>query len=267
MTVGGEGDALDCFVSYAEDGQPWAEWITGTLENAGLRVLVESWDRAPGTHQVSWLDRATRQARYTIAVVSDGYLDSPTAVTEWGAAWSPRVADGDRRLLVARVTDRPVPGLLGQIAPVNLFDRGALAGETALLAAVRGGEPGPPEGAAPRVTHTARSTPVTCRRCGTCRRRPPRSSDAARRSTGSTRRWPAPRWSPSPDSPASARPASPPSTSGRTAGTSTPSGGCPPGAPHCSATGSAPSRRRWDCPSTPNRPPCWPASTAPTAAG
>ncbi|KJE20225.1 TIR domain/Tetratricopeptide repeat-containing protein [Frankia torreyi] len=146
MTVGGEGDALDCFVSYAEDGQPWAEWITGTLENAGLRVLVESWDRAPGTHQVSWLDRATRQARYTIAVVSDGYLDSPTAVTEWGAAWSPRVADGDRRLLVARVTDRPVPGLLGQIAPVNLFDRGALAGETALLAAVRGGEPGPPEG-------------------------------------------------------------------------------------------------------------------------
>uniref|UniRef100_UPI0021BEA5C5 tetratricopeptide repeat protein n=2 Tax=Frankia tisae TaxID=2950104 RepID=UPI0021BEA5C5 len=146
MTVGGEGDALDCFVSYTEDGRAWAEWIAGALERADLRVLVESWDRVAGTHRVAWLDRATRQARYTIAVVSDGYLNSATAVAEWGAAWSPRPADGDRRLLVARVTDRPVPGLLGQIAPINLFDRGALAGETALLAAVRGGEPAPPEG-------------------------------------------------------------------------------------------------------------------------
>ncbi|WP_235948021.1 toll/interleukin-1 receptor domain-containing protein [Candidatus Frankia alpina] len=131
MTVGGEGDALDCFVSYAEDGRAWAEWIAGTLEGAGLRVLVESWDLVAGTHRVAWLDRATRQARHTIAVVSDGYLSSTDAIAEWGSAWSPRLADGDRRLLVARVTDRLVPGLLGQIAPINLFDRGALAGETA----------------------------------------------------------------------------------------------------------------------------------------
>ncbi|CAJ61978.1 MULTISPECIES: FxSxx-COOH system tetratricopeptide repeat protein [Frankia] len=137
MTVGGEGDALDCFVSFAEDGRAWAEWIAGALEGAGLRVLVESWDRVPGSNWTALLDRATRQARYTIAVVSDGYVNSEYAVAEWGAAWSPRVADGDRRLLVARVTDRPVPGLLGQIAPINLFDRGVLAGETALLAAVR----------------------------------------------------------------------------------------------------------------------------------
>ncbi|EIV91768.1 toll/interleukin-1 receptor domain-containing protein [Frankia sp. QA3] len=153
MTVGGEGDALDCFVSYAEDGRAWAEWIAATLENAGLRVRVASWDRVAGTHQVAWLDRATRQARHTIAVVSDGYLDSPAALAEWGAAWSPRLADGERRLLVARVTEREVPGLLGQIAPINLFDRGAFAGETALLAAVRGGESAPPEGHAARHPH------------------------------------------------------------------------------------------------------------------
>ncbi|WP_261570332.1 tetratricopeptide repeat protein, partial [Frankia gtarii] len=157
MTVGGEGDALDCFVSYAEDGRAWAEWITGALEGAGLRVLVESWDRVPGSNWTALLDRAARQARYTIAVASDGYVNSADAVAEWGAAWSPRVANGDRRLLVARVTDRPVPGLLGQIAPINLFDRGALAGKIALLAAVRpdrgdrgeggeGGEGGTPSG-------------------------------------------------------------------------------------------------------------------------
>ncbi|EIV94490.1 toll/interleukin-1 receptor domain-containing protein [Frankia sp. QA3] len=138
MTDEGDGGALDCFVSYTEDGRPWAEWITGTLQDAGLRVRFASWDLIPGMHRVAWLDQATRQARHTIAVVSDGYLESPSAVAEWGAAWSPRLADGERRLLVARVTDRPVPGLLGQLVPINLVDRGRLAAQTALLAAVRG---------------------------------------------------------------------------------------------------------------------------------
>jgi hypothetical protein len=86
VTGGGEQDALDCFVPYAQDARPWAEWIAGTLANDGLRVLIDCWDVVPGTHRIAWLDRATRQARQTIAVVSDGDLRSATAVDEWGAA-------------------------------------------------------------------------------------------------------------------------------------------------------------------------------------
>ncbi|WP_236706631.1 toll/interleukin-1 receptor domain-containing protein, partial [Frankia sp. ACN1ag] len=125
-------------MSYAEDGLSWAEWIAGALESAGHRVTLEAWDAVPGTHRVSWLDGVTQRARRTIAVVSDGYLDSSAASAEWGAAWSPRVLDGERRLLVARVTDRPIPGLLGQLVPIDLVGRSRWAAQTVLLAAVRG---------------------------------------------------------------------------------------------------------------------------------
>ncbi|WP_261562374.1 toll/interleukin-1 receptor domain-containing protein, partial [Frankia tisae] len=125
-------------MSHAADGLGWAEWIASALDDAGHRVTLAAWDAAPGTHRVSWLDGVTRQASHTIAVVSDGYLDSSTAPAEWGAAWSPRIMGGDRRLLVARVTDRPIPGLLGQLVPIDLVGRSELAAQTMLLAAVRG---------------------------------------------------------------------------------------------------------------------------------
>ncbi|WP_256789328.1 FxSxx-COOH system tetratricopeptide repeat protein [Frankia sp. AvcI1] len=128
-------------MSCAADGLGWAEWIAATLEDAGHRVQLGAWDAVPGTHRVSWLDGVTRRASHTIAVVSDGYLDSPTAPAEWGAAWSPRIMGGERRLLVARVTDRPIPGLLGQLVPIDLIGRSPLAAQTMLLAATRGEAP------------------------------------------------------------------------------------------------------------------------------
>ncbi|WP_261568351.1 FxSxx-COOH system tetratricopeptide repeat protein [Frankia gtarii] len=145
-------------MSCADDGLAWGEWIAATLEDAGHRVSLGAWDAVPGTHRASWLDGVTQQARHTIAVVSDGYLDSATAPTEWGAAWSPRIMDGERRLLVARVTDRPIPGLLGQLVPIDLVGRSPLAAQTMLLAAVHGEagrvEGGPVETATGRMPST-----------------------------------------------------------------------------------------------------------------
>ncbi|MCK9876761.1 tetratricopeptide repeat protein [Frankia sp. Ag45/Mut15] len=154
MTGGGGEGAPDCFVSYAQDARPWAEWIAHTLESEGLRVAIDCWDVVPGTHRIAWLDRSTSDARQTIAVVSDGYLRSTTAVDEWAVAWSARrdspgrpKGDGGpeehgRRLLVARVTDQPIPGLLGQIAPIDLANLSARVGREALLGAVWGDRPG-----------------------------------------------------------------------------------------------------------------------------
>ncbi len=140
-------------MSCAADGLGWAEWIAGALEGAGHRVTLGAWDEVPGTHRVSWLDGVTQRARRTIAVVSDGYLDSPAASAEWGAAWSPRIMDGERRLLVARVTDRSIPGLLGQLVPIDLVGRSPLAARALLLAAVRG-EAGQVEAAPGRTPST-----------------------------------------------------------------------------------------------------------------
>ena len=136
MTVGGEGRALDVFVSYTSDGFTWAEWIASTLEDAGHRVRLGAWDLVAGMHRVTWLDKAVRETDHTIAVVSDGYPDSQEALKEWGAAWSPRIAGDGRRLIVAQVTERPIPGLLGHLVAINLADRSELDARFTLLRAL-----------------------------------------------------------------------------------------------------------------------------------
>ncbi|CAO5167023.1 Tetratricopeptide repeat/TIR domain-containing protein [Frankia sp. AiPs1] len=145
MTDGGGGRAFDVFVSHAPDGREWAAWIAWGLEEAGFRVRLDSWDVVAGTNRTHWLDGVVRTAPQTIAVVSDDYADSPWAQAEWGAVWAPRALGGDQRLLVARVTDRPVPGLLAQVDQIDLSGRNQLAAQAALLAAVRRREWAPGE--------------------------------------------------------------------------------------------------------------------------
>jgi tetratricopeptide (TPR) repeat protein len=124
-------------VSYAPDGQVWAEWIGWALREAGFLVALRAWDEVPGSNAVSWLNRVVRRVRCTLAVVTDGYLDAASSA-EWEPAFAADPGGRERRLLVARTSDRPVPGLLGRIAPLDLFGRGELDARGALLAAVRG---------------------------------------------------------------------------------------------------------------------------------
>jgi tetratricopeptide (TPR) repeat protein len=104
----------DFFVSYTAADREWAEWIAWELEEAGYRTVLQAWDFAPGDNFVAEMQRASAQARSTIAVLSDAYLDSRYAEAEWTAAFR------QATLLPVRVGGAPPDGILGPIVWVDL---------------------------------------------------------------------------------------------------------------------------------------------------
>lgn len=66
-------------------------------------------------------DGVIRAAR-TVAVLSAAYASSVYVSAEWQAAWSADPTGAQRRLLVARVANCALPGVLGQVVSFDLFD-------------------------------------------------------------------------------------------------------------------------------------------------
>ncbi|WP_083473263.1 toll/interleukin-1 receptor domain-containing protein [Frankia sp. R43] len=121
QSISGSGAGWDFFVSYTQTDQPWAEWIAWTLEDASYRVLIQARDFVPGSNWVRSMDQGAAAARQTIAVLSAAYTRSIYGAAEWQAAWSTDPTGARHKLLIARVEDRPRPGLLGQVVPFDLF--------------------------------------------------------------------------------------------------------------------------------------------------
>ena len=76
----------DFFISYTGVDEPWAEWIGWTLETEGFEIILQAWDFLPGANFVVEMNRATKEARRTIAVLSPAYLDALYTYPEWAAA-------------------------------------------------------------------------------------------------------------------------------------------------------------------------------------
>jgi hypothetical protein len=60
----------DFFVSYNRADRGWAEWIAWQLEDGGYSTTLQAWDFHPGSNFVLDMQRATREADRTIAVLS-----------------------------------------------------------------------------------------------------------------------------------------------------------------------------------------------------
>ena len=73
----------DFFVSFTQADRAWATWIAWILEEAGYPVLFQDWDLKGNF--VLEMDRAHRQTRRTIAVLSPDYLTSSFTAPEWAA--------------------------------------------------------------------------------------------------------------------------------------------------------------------------------------
>lgn len=111
----------DFFVSYTQTDRAWAEWIAWVLEENGYRILIQAWDFVPGSNWVAGMQAGAHEARRTIAVLSDAYLESVYGSAEWQAAWASDPQGADRRLLIVRVTDCDRPGLLTVVTGFDLF--------------------------------------------------------------------------------------------------------------------------------------------------
>ena len=117
---GAAGSGWDFFVSYTQADRAWAEWIAWTLEEDGYRVLVQAWDFVPGSNWIQKMQEGVRDARHTVAVLSEDYLRSVYGSAEWQLAWAQDPAGKDRRLLLVRVKPCEWEGLLVGVVGIDL---------------------------------------------------------------------------------------------------------------------------------------------------
>ncbi|MFN7921261.1 MAG: TIR domain-containing protein [Bryobacteraceae bacterium] len=112
----------DFYISYNKADRPAAEWIANTLQAAGYTTIIQSQDFAPGSNFVLEMHAAAQQAKRTIAVLSQDFLDSAFTAPEWAAAFAKDPRGQSRILVPVRVRLCDPTGLLGQIVYINLAD-------------------------------------------------------------------------------------------------------------------------------------------------
>lgn len=145
-----------CFVSYTQADRPWAEWM---LEDAGFSAVLQVWDFAAGENFVARMQRASAEAKRTIAVLSPGYAESRWGKWEWTAALA------EQRLLRVRVSDFDPAGLLMVAIHLDLVGLDEQAARARLLAEIERDrrrakptrQPGFPAGAIARAPAAALS--------------------------------------------------------------------------------------------------------------
>jgi TIR domain/Uncharacterized protein conserved in bacteria (DUF2272) len=135
-TIPGTEPAKAFFVSYTHVDRRWAEWIAWQLEAAGYPVVIQAWDFAPGSNFIAEMDKATRMASRTIAVLSADYVHSDFARAEWAAALAADPSGEQRKLLPVRVGAFAATGLLAQVSWVDLVDCDEPTARARLISAV-----------------------------------------------------------------------------------------------------------------------------------
>lgn len=121
----------DFFISYTSSDAKWAEWIAWELETAGYSVVVQLWDFHPGNDFIAEMERASREAGQTLAVLSPKYFDS--RFTE--AEWTPAFKKGN--LLPVRVVDFDVEGLLSVRVYIDIAGKSEDQAREVLLEGVK----------------------------------------------------------------------------------------------------------------------------------
>ncbi|GHO90136.1 hypothetical protein KSF_001840 [Reticulibacter mediterranei] len=148
----------DFFISYANQDHDWAAWIAWHLEAQGYTTILQAWDSHAGRNVVLEMDRATKQAERTIAVLSPEYLSSKVTPAEWTTAFT-RDPSGERgTLLPIHVQPCDVEGVLGQMVFVDLVGRTEQEALDVLLASVHQ-QHGKPLRAPAFSSHSSRPKP------------------------------------------------------------------------------------------------------------
>lgn len=129
----------DFFISYNQADRQWAEWIAWLLEEAGYSTIIQAWDFRPGSNFVLDMHRATTEANRTIAVLSEDYLKSLFANSEWAAAF----ARDPTSVLPVRVRICELKGLLTSIIYIDLVELEEERAREVLLAGVNKGRAKP----------------------------------------------------------------------------------------------------------------------------
>jgi hypothetical protein len=131
--VSAMADAHDFFISFTATDEAWARWIARTLEEAGYSCTLQAWDFAPGTSFVLQMQQEAERCDRTIAVLSEGYLRSTDAASEWAAAFLMAPKGRTRKLVPVRVAECQPKGLLQAIVYIDVVGLAEAKARAALL--------------------------------------------------------------------------------------------------------------------------------------
>ncbi|WP_421794655.1 toll/interleukin-1 receptor domain-containing protein [Haliscomenobacter sp.] len=126
----------DFFISYTGKDQIWAEWVAWQIEEEGMSVTIQAWDFVG--NWVLEMDTAMKDAKKTIAILSQRYLDATYTHSEWGNAFrlDPK---GEKDLLITIRIDEVEPeGILAQIVYVDLVNQSENDAKDLLLKRLKG---------------------------------------------------------------------------------------------------------------------------------
>jgi len=123
---------VDYFISYTSADKSWAEWIGWVLEETGATVRLQAWDFVPGSNFVLEMQRAAREAKRTIAVLSPDYLKSRFAAPEWASAFAQDPEGMARRFVPVCVRECALEGMLQTIVHIDLVGLNEIAARKAL---------------------------------------------------------------------------------------------------------------------------------------
>lgn len=136
-----EGFRYDAYLSYV-DRAPDSTWVWETLiprlEREGLRLAVSGVSPDPGVPLVVGIERGIRQAKRTVVVLSDAYLEDNLADFENVLAQTLGIGEGAYRLLPVRfgpLNEKQFPLRLSMLTAIDLADPARADRELARLAA------------------------------------------------------------------------------------------------------------------------------------
>jgi hypothetical protein len=126
----------DFFISYNKADKASAIAIRAWLIAAGYTVTAEISDFGVGSNFVLEMDRALKECKRVIMLLSPEYLSATYTHAEWAAAFARDPIGKDRILLPVMVKPCSPEGLLGQIAFISLVDLSLEEMEAELLSSI-----------------------------------------------------------------------------------------------------------------------------------
>jgi Caspase domain/TIR domain len=119
------GFRYDAYISYV-DSEPDSTYVWETLlprlEAAGLKVAVSNDSEAPGVARIVGIERAIRESKRTVIVLSDAYLNDHMADFQSVLGQTMGIEEGSYRLLPIKIATlgETIPTRLSQLVTLDL---------------------------------------------------------------------------------------------------------------------------------------------------
>lgn len=119
-----ENESRTYFISYNQADKEWAEWIAWIIEEEiGYKTIIQAWDFLPGNSWTEQMYSNLKKCTAVIAVLSDDFLKSKFAASEWQSAFAQDPIGEKRFLIPIRVKECKPDVLLNERIYVDLVGK------------------------------------------------------------------------------------------------------------------------------------------------